>query len=43
VLEAAPTARLEPEAAASRAAEHIEAITGLRVVRSTVEEVFTTH
>jgi ABC-type glycerol-3-phosphate transport system substrate-binding protein/DNA-binding transcriptional regulator YhcF (GntR family) len=43
MLEAALTGRLEPRAAASRAAEHIEAITGLRVVRSTVQEPVAAH
>jgi multiple sugar transport system substrate-binding protein len=43
MLEAALTARLEPEAAASRAAEHIEAITGLPVLRSTIQEALTIY
>jgi multiple sugar transport system substrate-binding protein len=43
MLEAALTGRLEPAAAASRAADHIEAITGLPVVRPPVPEPVAAH
>jgi multiple sugar transport system substrate-binding protein len=43
MLEAVLTGRLEPAAAATRAAEHIEAITGLPVVRTELREAATVH